>query len=568
MKRKSWKALSVVLAAAVGLGITLTPGAAESGEALAAEKSGNARVRTENVRMKAADNRKENADSIRKEEITLENLKQVTERLRNVSVTQGKAYVDVNNSPLLVSGLIGEIYIHPKNTPKEQKEQTAMTGRLGAIARYAYQKLTPQEREAIPPIPEGLGYEYPGAGGADYFVSTGDPSRDNPLNTAPTKKKEILVVSFGTSYTDSRAADIGGIEKALQQAYPDWDVRRAFTSQIIINHILARDDEEILTVREAMEKARAAGVTDLIVQPTTLMHGTEYDLMVQNVKANRGKMRVAFAEPLLGSASDSDEVTNTDKKSVAKAAAAASAAGIGAADIQSVPKDTAVVLLGHGTSHRAASAYNQMQYTVKELGYSNVFIGTVEGKPEETEVSAVVKKVKAAGFRKVVLRPLMVVAGDHANNDMAGTEEDSWSSRFRSAGLSVTNQIAGLGEIPAIRQLYVDHTKNAVRSIESIQNQIRKTQKMRVRSFSGKAMKNRRIRLSWKKLSGADYYEVEMAKTKNGEYTRIGRTKMPGMTTKAFRAGRRISFRVRGVRNVDGETIYTGWSKKMTVRVK
>ena len=151
----------------------------------------------------------------------------MTEKIRNYSVAQGKAYVDVNNSPLLVSGLIGEIYIHPKSTPKEQKAQTAMTRRVGEIARYAYQKLTPSEREAIPPIPEGLGYEYPGAGGADYFVSTGDPSRDNPLNTAPTKKKEILVVSFGTSYTDSRTAAIGGIERALQAAYPDYDVRRA-----------------------------------------------------------------------------------------------------------------------------------------------------------------------------------------------------------------------------------------------------------------------------------------------------------------------------------------------------
>ena len=382
------------------------------------------------------------------------------------------------------------------------------------------------------------------------------------------KKKAILVVSFGTSYTDSRTAAIGGIERALQAAYPDYDVRRAFTSQVIINHILARDEEEILTVREALEKARAAGVTDLIVQPTTLMHGTEYDLMVQNVKANQGKMRVSFAEPLLGSAADSDEVTNADKKSVAKAVAGAAAKDLGASDIQSVPKDTAVVLLGHGTSHRAASAYNQMQYTVKELGYSNVFIGTVEGEPEETEVNAVVKKVKEAGYRNVVLRPLMVVAGDHANNDMAGTEEDSWSSRFQSAGLTVTNQIAGLGEIPAVQQLYVSHTKAAVRQAEALQEQIRKVQKMHVLSFSGKAKKNRRIRLSWKKLSGLDSYEVQMAKTKNGKYTRIGRTKKIPFTTKAYRSGQRLYFRVRGVKQVDGRAVYTGWSKKLTVRVK
>lgn len=566
MKRNAQKAWSVVLAASVGLGAAAVPGVAGTGIVRAGEKSRGTLLRTETVRTKAVNTGK--AETVRKEEITLKNLKQVTEKIRNYSVAQGKAYVDVNNSPLLVSGLIGEIYIHPKSTPKEQKAQTAMTRRVGAIARYAYQKLMPSEREAIPPIPEGLGYEYPGAGGADYFVSTGDPSRDNPLNTAPTKKKEILVVSFGTSYTDSRTAAIGGIERALQAAYPDYDVRRAFTSQVIINHILARDEEEILTVREALEKARAAGVTDLIVQPTTLMHGTEYDLMVQNVKVNQGKMRVSFAEPLLGSAADSDEVTNADKKSVAKAVAGAAAKDLGASDIQSVPKDTAVVLLGHGTSHRAASAYNQMQYTVKELGYSNVFIGTVEGEPEETEVNAVVKKVKEAGYRNVVLRPLMVVAGDHANNDMAGTEEDSWSSRFQSAGLTVTNQIAGLGEIPAVQQLYVSHTKAAVRQAEALQEQIRKVQKMRVLSFSGKAKKNRRIRLSWKKLSGLDSYEVQMAKTKNGKYTRIGRTKKIPFTTKAYRSGQRLYFRVRGVKQVDGRAVYTGWSKKLTVRVK
>lgn len=566
MKRNAQKAWSVVLAASVGLGAAAVPGVAGTGIVRAGEKSRGTLLRTETVRTKAVNTGK--AETVRKEEITLKNLKQVTEKIRNYPVAQGKAYVDVNNSPLLVSGLIGEIYIHPKSTPKEQKAQTAMTRRVGEIARYAYQKLTPSEREAIPPIPEGLGYEYPGAGGADYFVSTGDPSRDNPLNTAPTKKKEILVVSFGTSYTDSRTAAIGGIERALQAAYPDYDVRRAFTSQVIINHILARDEEEILTVREALEEARAAGVTDLIVQPTTLMHGTEYDLMVQNVKANQGKMRVSFAEPLLGSAADSDEVTNADKKSVAKAVAGAAAKDLGASDIQSVPKDTAVVLLGHGTSHRAASAYNQMQYTVKELGYSNVFIGTVEGEPEETEVNAVVKKVKEAGYRNVVLRPLMVVAGDHANNDMAGTEEDSWSSRFQSAGLTVTNQIAGLGEIPAVQQLYVSHTKAAVRQAEALQEQIRKVQKMRVLSFSGKAKKNRRIRLSWKKLSGLDSYEVQMAKTKNGKYTRIGRTKKIPFTTKAYRSGQRLYFRVRGVKQVDGRAVYTGWSKKLTVRVK
>ena len=187
MKRNAQKAWSVVLAASVGLGAAAVPGVAGTGIVRAGEKSRGTLLRTETVRTKAVNTGK--AETVRKEEITLKNLKQVTEKIRNYSVAQGKAYVDVNNSPLLVSGLIGEIYIHPKSTPKEQKAQTAMTRRVGEIARYAYQKLTPSEREAIPPIPEGLGYEYPGAGGADYFVSTGDPSRDNPLNTAPTKKK-------------------------------------------------------------------------------------------------------------------------------------------------------------------------------------------------------------------------------------------------------------------------------------------------------------------------------------------------------------------------------------------
>ena len=304
----------------------------------------------------------------------------------------------------------------------------------------------------------------------EYFGrDTGDASKDDARNQDNIGDNEILVVSFGTSFNDSRAADIKGIEDAIQAAYPDWSVRRAFTAQIIINHVQARDGEKIDNMEQAMERAVANGVKNLVVQPTHLMHGAEYDEMMEMVDSYRDKFEsVAIAEPLLGEVGSDATVINADKEAVAKAITAEAVKTAGFDSLDAAAADgTAFVFMGHGTSHTAKVSYSQMQAQMNALGYKNVFIGTVEGEPEETACENVIEAVKAAGYTKVVLRPLMVVAGDHANNDMAGDDEDSWKSQFEASGEfdSVDCQIAGLGEIADIQQLYVAHTKAAVDSL-------------------------------------------------------------------------------------------------------
>ena len=295
---------------------------------------------------------------------------------------------------------------------------------------------------------------------ADYFGrDTGDAAADDPLNADEIGENELLVVSFGTSFNDSRVADIGGIEKALQEAYPDWAVRRAFTAQIIINHIAARDGEQVDNVAQALDRAVANGVKKLVVQPTHLMHGAEYDELCETLAGYADKFEaVVVSEPLLGEVGEDPTVINADKEAVAKAVVAEA----------NVPEDTALVLMGHGTSHTANITYNQMQAQMEALGYRNVFIGTVEGEPEDTECSVVIGKVKEAGFTKVVLRPLMVVAGDHANNDMADPEdEESWLSPFTADGgfESIDCQIAGLGRIADVEALYVAHAAEDIAAI-------------------------------------------------------------------------------------------------------
>ena len=318
----------------------------------------------------------------------------------------------------------------------------------------------------------------------DYFgADTGDASKDDPLNQDDIGENELLVVSFGTSFNDSRAQDIGGIEKALQEANPDWSVRRAFTAQIIINHVYARDGEKIDNVDQALQRAVDNGVKNLVVQPTHLMHGAEYDELVAALENYKDKFEtVKLAEPLLGTVGEDATVVNADKEAVAKAVVdqAVSEAGFDSLDAAAAD-GTAFVLLGHGTSHDAAVTYDQMQEQMKQLGYKNVFVGTVEGKPEDTAFPAVKKAAEDAGYSKVILRPLMVVAGDHANNDMAGDEEGSWYYGFvnggefevegadeavdTGAGLGADNvscQIAGLGRIEAVQKLYVEHTAAAM----------------------------------------------------------------------------------------------------------
>ena len=340
------------------------------------------------------------------------------------------------------------------------QERSADTDAQCEAAKAAWDALTDTQKELV----EGENAD------PDYFGrDTGDAGKDDPRNADDIGENELLVVSFGTSFNGSRAADIKGIEDALQAAYPDWSVRRAFTAQIIINHVQARDGEKIDNMQQAMDRAVANGVKNLIVQPTHLMHGAEYDEMMEMIDSYRDKFEsVAVAEPLLGEVGSDATVINSDKEVVAKAVteAAVKDAGYESLDAAAAEK-VAFVFMGHGTSHTAKVSYSQMQTTMQTLGYDNVFIGTVEGEPEETACENVIEAVKAAGYTKVVLRPLMVVAGDHANNDMAGSDEDSWLSQFNASGAfeSVDCQIAGLGEVPSIQELYVAHTKAAIDSL-------------------------------------------------------------------------------------------------------
>ncbi|MBP5275671.1 MAG: sirohydrochlorin cobaltochelatase, partial [Lachnospiraceae bacterium] len=302
----------------------------------------------------------------------------------------------------------------------------------------------------------------------DYFGrDTGDASKDDPRNADEIGENELLVVSFGTSFNDSRAKDIKGIEDALAKAFPDWSVRRAFTAQIIINHVQARDDEKIDNVEQALDRAVANGVKNLVVQPTHLMHGAEYDELCEALKKYEDKIdSIKIAEPLLGEVGADATVINADKKAVAEAVVKSAVAIAGYDSLDAAKKDGyAFVFMGHGTSHAAKVSYSQMQAQMKDLGYDNVFIGTVEGEPEETACENVIEAVSAAGYKKVVLRPLMVVAGDHANNDMAGEDEDSWLSMFNASGKfdKVDTQIEGLGRIEEVQKLYVEHTKAVIK---------------------------------------------------------------------------------------------------------
>ena len=362
--------------------------------------------------------------------------------------TETEAVVDDQAAADAVAALIDAIYV---------QQRTEDTDAQCAAAKAAWDALTDAQKALV----EGE------EASPDYFgLDTGDASLDDPRNADGIGEKEILVVSFGTSYNDSRVEDIKSIEDAIAAAFPDWSVRRAFTAQIIINHVQARDGEFIDNMEQAMDRAVANGVKQLVVQPTHLMHGAEYDEMMDVLASYEDRFEsITVAEPLLGEVGSDATVINADKEAVAQAVVAAAAADAGFADAaEAAAQKTAFVLMGHGTAHVAKVTYSQMQTQMQTLGYDNVFIGTVEGEPEETSCEAVIEAVKAAGYTKVVLRPLMVVAGDHANNDMAGAEEDSWKSMFEAAGCfdSVTAQIAGLGSIEAVQNLYVAHTKAVI----------------------------------------------------------------------------------------------------------
>ena len=348
-----------------------------------------------------------------------------------------------------VAALIDAIYV---------QERTDETDAQCEAAKAAWDALTDEQKELV----EGEFAD------PDYFGrDTGDVTADDPRNADEIGENEILVVSFGTSFNESRATDIKGIEDTLQEAFPDWAVRRAFTAQIIINHVQARDGEKIDNVDQALQRAVDNGVKNLVVQPTHLMHGAEYDELVGVLEGYKDKFEsVAVAEPLLGEVGEDATVINDDKKAVAEAVTAEAVAEAGFDSLDAAKEDgTAFVFIGHGTAHVANITYSQMQAQMDDLGYDNVFIGTVEGEPEGTECAAIIENVKAAGFKKVVLRPLMVVAGDHANNDMADPEdEESWIAQFTADGSfeKIDTQIAGLGRIDAVEQLYVAHTQAAI----------------------------------------------------------------------------------------------------------
>ena len=273
---------------------------------------------------------------------------------------------------------------------------------------------------------------------------TGDASLDDPLNQDGIGEKELLVVSFGTSFNDSRRLTVGAIEKALQEAYPDWSVRRAFTSQIIIDHLAKRDGEIIDNVHDALKRAIRNGVKILVVQPTHLMDGFEYN----DLKKELAAYADAFDRIVLG---DALLTIDRDFDMVAEAIVEATAAYDDG--------ETAVCFMGHGTEAASNSVYAKMQTVLSEAGCEHYYIGTVEAEPS---VEDVLESVRAGSYKRAVLRPLMIVAGDHANNDMAGDEADSWKSVFEVAGYEVSCVVEGLGQLPAIRQLIVEHAGEAL----------------------------------------------------------------------------------------------------------
>ena len=257
-------------------------------------------------------------------------------------------------------------------------------------------------------------------------------------------KNVILVVSFGTSYNDNRDLSIGAVEEDIQAAFPDWEVRRAFTAQTIIDILKDRDGIETDNVTEAMERLVADGVKNVVIQPTHIMNGAEYDDVMDEI--------APYADQFEGFAVGTALLTEYDDYKAVIDALLADNEYAG-------DDDVALVYMGHGTHHFANAAYSQMELMLHAEGYENAFVGTVEGFPALENVMA---EVAAYGASKVILTPFMVVAGDHANNDMAGDEEDSWKTAFAEAGYEVECVLEGMGQNPAIRAIYVEHVRDAM----------------------------------------------------------------------------------------------------------
>ena len=279
----------------------------------------------------------------------------------------------------------------------------------------------------------------------DY--TTGDASLDNVRNQDEIGEKELLVASFGTSFNDNRRLTIGAIENAMEEAFPDYSVRRGFTAQIIIDHVERRDGIHIDNMDEALERAINNGVKTLVVQPTHLMNGLEYDELTGQLAEYADSFdQIAVGEPLLTSDDDFERVM----KAIVEATA------------EYDDGETAICFMGHGTEAASNEVYGKMQDLLKTNGYDNYYVGTVEAEPSLEDV---LTAVQAGDYKKVVLEPLMIVAGDHANNDMAGDEEDSWKTEFENAGYEVTCILRGLGELPEIQQILVEHAQKAIDSL-------------------------------------------------------------------------------------------------------
>lgn len=267
-------------------------------------------------------------------------------------------------------------------------------------------------------------------------------------NYKKTTEKEILAVSFGTSYNDSREKTIGAIELELIKEYPDYEVCRAFTSQVIIDKLQKRDGAKINNVTEALEEAFSKGVKELIIQPTHLLNGYEYMDLADEVKKYKDKFeKLSLAKPLLTDESDFVKVADAIIKMT---------------EVYN-KYDTAVCFMGHGTGAAANDVYEKLQYMLFERGYKNYYVGTVEAKPD---IDDLIKCVKKGSYGEVVLLPLMIVAGDHANNDMAGNDKESWKKRFEEEGYKVTCILNGLGENSDIRKIFTEHTYSAIRSFK------------------------------------------------------------------------------------------------------
>ena len=326
-----------------------------------------------------------------------------------------------------VAALIDAIYV---------QSRTDETDAQCEAAKAAWDALTDAQKELV----EG------DEASPDYFgLDTGDASLDDARNQDEIGENELLVVSFGTSYNDSRVADIKGIEDALQAAFPDWSVRRAFTAQIIIDKLKKRDGITIDNMTEALDRCVEDGVKEIVVQPTHLMGGLEYTDVKDELDKYADKFdKISLGDPLLTSDDDYKKVAAAIKENMASFD----------------DGKTALCLMGHGTEADSNADYAKMQEVFKNEGLTQFFVGTVEAEPTCEDVIAA---ASAAGYKKAVLAPFMVVAGDHANNDMADeTDPDSWAAKFVAAGFEVTCLLQGLGQNVAVDDIYVSHVDDAI----------------------------------------------------------------------------------------------------------